>query len=138
MTDHIEIRLPYHKNVYAARICGRSKRYRFERDFSVRRKREIADFNGGWIKWRVVYCLPLVAAVYEVRDEQNTRYFVGTRPGDPALYAVNLSLVEALIDSDPDIDEVIGSKIEHFKQSAVRKDEPEGAGRTADNGESPK
>ena len=62
MTDYIEIRLPYHRNVYVARICGRSKRYRFERDFHcVRRKREIADFNGGWIKWRVVYRLPLAA-----------------------------------------------------------------------------
>ena|ERR1017187_7401712 len=27
MTDYIEIRLPYHRNVYVARICGRSKRY---------------------------------------------------------------------------------------------------------------
>jgi hypothetical protein len=55
VTNHIEIRLPYHRNVYVARICGRSTRYRFERDFHcVRRKREIADFNGGWIKWRVV------------------------------------------------------------------------------------
>jgi hypothetical protein len=115
MTDHIEIRLPYHKNVCAARICGRSKRYRFERDFSVRRKREIADFNGGWIKWRVVYCLPLVAAVYEVRDEQNTRYYIGTRPGDPKLYEVRLARIEALIDSDPHIDEVIGSKVEDLK-----------------------
>jgi hypothetical protein len=131
MTDHIELRLPYHENVYVARICGRSKRYRFERDFDcVRRKREIADFNGGWIKWRVVYRLPLMAAVYEVRDEQNTRYYIGTRPGDPALYAVSLSRIEALIDHDPYIDEVIGSKIEHFKQSAVQKQEPEGAART--------
>ena len=131
MTDHIEIRLPYHRNVYVARICGRSKRYRLERDFHcLRRKREIADFNGGWIKWRVVYHLPLVAGVYEVRDEQNTRYYIGTRPGDPALYAVSLSRIEALIDRDPDIDEVIGSKIEHFKHSAVQKQEPEGAART--------
>ena len=127
MTVYIEIRLPYHRNVYVARICGRSKRYRFERDFCVRRKREIADFNGGWIKWRVVYRLPLVAGVYEVRDEQNTRYYIATRPGDPALYAVSLSLIEALIDRDPDIDDVIGSKIEDFKQSAVEKQEPEGA-----------
>jgi len=139
MTDRIEIKLPYHRNVYVARICGRSKRYRFERDFyCLRRKREIADLNGGWIKWDVVYRLPLVAAVYEVRDEQNARYYVGTRPGDPKLYEVRLTRIEALIDSDPDIDEVVGSNIEHFKQSAVRKDEPEGAGRTADNGESPK
>jgi len=125
MTVYIEIRLPYHRNVYVARICGRSKRYRFERDFCVRRKREIADFNGGWIKWRVVFCLPLVAGVYEVRDEQNTRYYIATRPGDPALYAVSLSLIEALIDRDPDIDEVIGSEIKDFKQSAVQKQEPE-------------
>ncbi len=135
MTDHIEIRLPYHKNVYIARICGRSKRYRFGRDFCLRRKREIADFNGGWIKWRVVYHLPLVAAVYEVRDEQNTRHYVGTRPGDPALYAVSLSRLEALIDSDPDIDEVVGSKIEHFKESAVREHGPEGAARNRDQEE---
>ena len=135
MTDYIEIRLPYHRNVYVARICGPSKRYRFERDFCVRRKREIADLNGEWIKWRVVYCLPFVAAVYEVRDEQNTRYYIGTRPGDPALYAVSLSRMEALIDSDPDIDEVIGSKIKHFKHSAVQKQEPEGAGRTGDQEE---
>ena len=135
MTDYIEIRLPYHRSVYVARICGRSKRYRFERDFCVRRKREIADFNGGWIKWRVVYRLPLVAGVYEVRDEQDTRYYIGTRPGDPALYAVSLSRIEALIDRDPDIDEVIGSKIEHFKHSAVQKQEPEGAARTRGNEE---
>lgn len=135
MTDYIEIRLPYHRNVYLARICGRSKRYRFERDFCVRRKREIADFNGGWIKWRVTYRLPLVAAVYEVRDEQNTRFYIGTRPGDPALYAVSLSRIEALIDRDPDIDEVIGSKIEHFKQSAMQKQEPEDAARTRDKEE---
>jgi hypothetical protein len=135
MTDHIEIRLPYHRNVYVARICGRSNRYRFERDFCVRRTREIADFNHGWIKWRVVYCLPLMAAVYEVRDEQNMRYYVGTRSGDPALYAVSLSRVEALIDSDPHIDKVIGSKTEHFKQSAVQKQKPEGADRTRDNEE---
>src|ERR1700676_4444425 len=135
MTDHIEIRLPYHRNVYVARICGRSKRYRFERDFCVRRKREAAEFDGVLIKKGVVYHLPLVAAVYEVRDEQNTRYYIGTRPGDLALYAVNLSRLEALIDSDPDIDEVIGSKIEHFKQSAVQKQEPEGAARTRDKKE---
>lgn len=135
MTDHIEIRLPYHKNVYAARICGRSKRYRFERDFCLRRKREIADFNGGWIKWRVVYCLPLMAAVYEVRDEQNGRYYIGTRFGDPSLYAVSLARLEALIGSDPDIDEVIGSKIEHFQQSAVQGQEPEGPARTRDDDE---
>jgi len=125
MTDYIEIRVPYHRNVYVARICGRSKRYRFERDFCVRRKREIADFNGGWIKWRVVYRLPLVAAVYEVRDEQNTVYYIGIRSGDSALYAVSLSLIEVLIDRDPDIDEVIGSEIKDFKQSAVQKQEPE-------------
>ena len=130
MTDHIEIRLPYHRNVYVARICGRSKRYRFERDFCVRRKREAAEFDGVLIKKGVVYHLPLVAAVYEVRDEQNTRYYIGTRPGDPALYAVNLLRLEALIDHDSDIDEVIGSKIEHFKDSAVQKQEPEGAART--------
>jgi hypothetical protein len=135
MTDCIEIRLPYHRSVYVARICGRSKRYRFERDFCVRRKREIADFNGGWIIWGVVYSLPLVAGVYEVRDEQNTRYYIGTRPGDPALYAVSLSRIEALIDRDPDIDEVIGSKIEHFEQSEVQKQEPEGAARTRDKEE---
>jgi hypothetical protein len=133
MTDgSIEIRLPYHRNVYVARICSRSKRYRLERDFCTRRKREIADFNRGWIKWQVVYRLPLIAAVYEVRDEQNTRYYVGTRPGDPALYAVSLSRLEALIDCDPDIDEVIGSKIEHFRQSVVQKVEPKVAGRTAE------
>lgn len=130
MTDYIEIRLPYHRNVYVARICGRSTRYRFERDFCVRRKREIADFNGGWIKWRAVYRLPMVAGVYEVCDEQNTRYYTGTRPGDPALYAVSLSRLEALIGSDPDIDAVIDSNIEHFKQSAVQRQEPEGAART--------
>jgi len=130
MTDHIEIRLPYHRNVYVARICGRSKRYRFERDFCVRRKREAAEFDGVLIKKGVVYHLPLVAAVYEVRDEQNTRYYIGTRPGDLALYAVNLLRLEALIDHDSDIDEVIGSKIEHFKDSAVQKQEPEGAART--------
>lgn len=78
----------------------------------------------------MVYRLPLVAGVYEVRDEQNTRYYIGTRPGDPALYAVSLSRIEALIDRDPDIDEVVGSKIEHFKHSAVQKQEPEGAART--------
>jgi hypothetical protein len=128
--DDIEIGLPYHRNVYVARICGRSKRYHFERDFCVRRKREIADFNGGWIKWRVVYRLPLVAGVYEVRDEQNTRYYIGIRPGEPAIYAVSLSRIEALIDRDPDIDEVIGSKIKHFKHSAVQKQEPEGAAQT--------
>jgi hypothetical protein len=127
MTDYIEIRLPYHRNVYVARICGRSKRYRFERDFCVRRKREIADFNGGWIKWRVVYLLPLVAGVYEIRDEQNTRYYIATRPGDPVLYAVSLSRMEALIDRDPGIDEVIGTEIEDFKQSTVQKLELEGA-----------
>jgi hypothetical protein len=130
MTDYIEIRLPYHRNVYVARICGRSQRYRFERDFCVQRKREIADFNDGWIKWRVVYRLPLVAGVYEVRDEQNSRHYIGTRPGDPALYAVDLLRLEALIDHDADIDEVIGSEIEDFKQSAVQKQEPEGAART--------
>jgi hypothetical protein len=102
MTDYIEIRLPYHRNVYVARICGRSKRYRFERDFGVRRKREIADFNGGWIKWRVVYRLPLVAAVYEVRDEQNTRYYIGTRPGDPALYAVSTYMDDLAVNRDLD------------------------------------
>jgi hypothetical protein len=124
MTNYIEIRLPYHRIVYVARICGRSKRYRFERDFHcLRRKREIADFNGGWIVWWVVYRLPLVAGVYEVRDEQNTRYYIGTRPGDPALYAVSLSRIEALIDHDPDIDEVIGPKIADFKQSAAQRQE---------------
>ena len=137
MTDNIQIRLPYHRNVYVARICARSKRYRFERDFCVRRKREIADFNGGWIKWRVVYRLPLVAAVYEVRDEQNRRYYIGTRFGDASLHAVSLARLEALIDSDPDIDEVVGSKIEDFKQSAVQKQEPEGPARTRDNEELP-
>jgi hypothetical protein len=136
MTDYIEIRLPYHRNVYVARICGRSKRYRFERDFdSVRRKREATELDGVLTKKGVVYHLPLMAAVYEVRDEQNTRYYIGTRPGDPALYTVRLSRLEALIDSDFDIDEVIGSKIEHFKQSAVQKQEPEGAARTGDNEE---
>jgi len=126
MTDYIEIRLPYHRNVYVARICGRSKRYCFERDFDcVRRKREATELDGVLIKKGVVYHLPLMAAVYEVRDEQNTRYYIGTRPGDPALYTVRLSRLEALIDSDPDIDEVIGSKIEHFKQSAVQKQETE-------------
>jgi hypothetical protein len=136
MTDYIEIRLPYHRNVYVARICGRSKRYRFERDFdSVRRKREATELDGVLTKKGVVYHLPLMAAVYEVRDEQNTRYYIGTRPADPALYTVRLSRLEALIDSDFDIDEVIGSKIEHFKQSAVQKQEPEGAARTGDNEE---
>ena len=136
MTDHIELRLPYHENVYVARICGRSKRYRFERDFDcVRRKREATELDGVLIKKGVVYHLPLVAAVYEVRDEENSRYYIGTRPGDPALYAVSLSRLEALIDRDHDIDEVIGSKIEHFKQSAVQKQEPEGAARTRDKGE---
>lgn len=126
MTDHIELRLPYHENVYVARICGRSKRYRFERDFDcVPRKREATELDGVLIKNGVVYHLPLVAAVYEVRDEQNTRYYIGTRPGDPALYAVSLLRLEALIDHDSDIDEVIGSKIEHFKDSAVQKQEPE-------------
>jgi hypothetical protein len=119
MTNHIELRLPYHENVYVARICGRSKRYRFERDFDcVRRKREAAELDGVLIKKGVVYHLPLAAAVYEVRDEENSRYYIGTRPGDPALYAVSLSRIEVLIDHDPDIDEVIGSKIEDFKQSA--------------------
>jgi len=139
MTDHIELRLPYHRNVYVARIVGSSTRYRFEREFyCVRRKREIADFNGGWIKWRVIYLLPLVAAVYEVRDEQNSRYYIGTRPGDPTLYAVSLSRLEALIDSDPDIDEVIGSKIGHFRHSAMQKLGPEGAALTGEQGELPK
>lgn len=125
MTDYIEIRLPYHRNVYVARICGRCKRYRFERDFDcVRRKREATELDGVLIKKGVVYHLPLVAAVYEVRDEQNTRYYIGTRPGDPALYAVNLLRLEALIDRDSDIDEVIGSKIEHFRQSAVQNGDP--------------
>lgn len=56
MTDHIELRLPYHRSVYVARIGGRSRRYGLERDFHcVRRTREIADYNGGWVKWRVVY-----------------------------------------------------------------------------------
>ena len=136
MTDHIEIRLPYHRDVYLARICGRSTRYRFERDFDcVRRKREAADLDGVLIKKGVVYLLPLVAAVYEVRDEQNTRYYIGTRPGDPALYAVSLSRIEALIDCDPDIDEVIGFKIEHFKQSGVQGQEPEGAAQPPDKEE---
>jgi hypothetical protein len=131
MTDYIEIRLPYHRIVYVARICGRSKRYRFERDFDcVRRKREATELDGVLIKKGVVYRLPLVAGVYEVRDEQNTRYYIATRPGDPALYAVSLSRMEALIDRDPDIDEVIGPKIEHFKQSVVQRQEPEGAART--------
>ena len=126
MTDYIEIRLPYHRNVYVARICGRSKRYRFERDFDcVRRKREAAELDGVLIKKGVVYHLPLVAAVYEVRDEQNTVYYIGIRSGDSALYAVSLSLIEVLIDRDPDIDEVIGSEIKDFKQSAVQKQEPE-------------
>jgi hypothetical protein len=84
----------------------------------------LADFNGCWIKWRVVYRLPLVAGVYEVHDEQNTRYYIGTRPGEPALYAVSLSRIEALIDRDPDIDEVVGSKIEDFKQSPVQNRDP--------------
>ncbi len=135
MTDHIEIRLPYHRNVYIARICGRSKRYRFERDFCLRRKREIADFNGGWIKWKVAYYLPLMAAVYEVRDEQNRRYYIGTRFRDPSLYAVSPARVEVLIDSDPEIDEVVGSKIEHFRQSAVQEQEHQGADRTRDDEE---
>ena len=131
MTDYIKISLPYHRNVYIARICGRNKRYRFERDFHcLKRKREIADFNGGWIKWRVVYCLPLVAAVYEVRDEQNKRYYVGTRFGDPALYEVSLERLEALLGSDPDIDDVIGPKIEHLQQSAMHNHEPEAVTRT--------
>jgi hypothetical protein len=126
MTDYIEIRVPYHRNVYVARICGRSKRYRFERDFDcVRRKREAAELDGVLIKKGVVYHLPLVAAVYEVRDEQNTVYYIGIRSGDSALYAVSLSLIEVLIDRDPDIDEVIGSEIKDFKQSAVQKQEPE-------------
>ena len=136
MTDHIELRLPYHENVYVARICGRSKRYRFERDFDcVRRKREAAEIDGVLIKKGVVYLLPLVAAVYEVRDEENSRYYIGTRPGDPALYEVSLSRLEALIDNDFNVDEVIGSKIEHFKQSRVEKQEPEGAARTPDQEE---
>ena|ERR1700674_848173 len=136
MTDHIELRLPHHENVYVARICGRSKRYRFERDFDcVRRKREATELDGVLIKKGVVYQLPLVAAVYEVRDEENSRYYIGTRPGDPALYEVNLSRLEALIDNDFDIDEVIGSKIEHFKQAAVQRQEPEGAARTGDQEE---
>jgi hypothetical protein len=127
-----------YRRVYVARICGRSKRYRFERELHcLRRKREIADFNAGWIKWRVAYRLPLVAAVYEVRDEENSRYYVGTRPGDPALYAVSLSRIEALIDRDPEIDEVIGSKIEHFRDSTMQKHERESAGRTADQEELP-
>jgi len=126
VTNYIELRLPYHPDVYVARICGRSKRYRFERDFdSVRRKRESAELNGVWTKGPVIYLLPLLAAVDEVRDEQNRRYYIATRPGDPALYAVNLSRLEALLDRDPDIDEVIGPKIEHFKDSAVQKREPE-------------
>ncbi|HXJ88739.1 MAG TPA: hypothetical protein VMS18_18105 [Candidatus Binatia bacterium] len=133
MIDHIEIRLPYHWSVYVARICGRSSRYGFERDFNIRRRREIADFNDGRIKWRVVYYLPTMAAVYEVRDEENERYYVGTRFGDPSLYAVSLARVEALIDCDPDIDEVIGSKIEHFRQSAVQKQEAEGPRRGTNN-----
>jgi hypothetical protein len=139
MTDHIELRLPYHESVYVARICGRSKRYRFERDFDcVRRKREATELDGVLIKKGVVYHLPLMAAVYEVCDEQNTRYYIGTRPGDPLLYAVSLSRIEATIDRDPDIDEVIGSKIEHFKDSAAQKQEPEGAARTGDQAELPK
>jgi hypothetical protein len=136
MTERIEIRLPYHRNVFVARICGRSKRYRFERDFDcVRREREATELDGVLIKKGVVYQLPLVAAVYEVRDEQNTRYYIGTRPGDSALYAVSLSRLESLIDSDPDVDEVIGSKIEHFKQSPGQKEEPEGAARMQDQEE---
>jgi hypothetical protein len=131
VTNYIEIRLPYHRNVYVARICGRSKRCRFERDFDcVRRKREAAELDGVLIKKGVVYYLPLVAGVFEVRDEQKTRYYIATRPGDPALYAVSLSRLEALIDRDPDIDEVIGSKIEHFKQSAAQKQEPEASAQT--------
>jgi len=128
MTDHIELRLPYHPDVYVARICGRSERYRLERDFDcVRRKREATELDGVLTKKGVVYLLPLVAAVYEVRAEDNSRYYIGTRPGDPALYAVSLPRLEALIDRDPDIDEVIGSKIEHFKHSAVQEHERESA-----------
>jgi hypothetical protein len=133
MTNHIELRLPHHENVYVARICGRSKRYRFERDFDcVRRKREAAELDGVLIKNEVVYYLPLLAAVYEVRDEQGTRYYIGTRPGDPALYEVSLPLLEALIDNDPDLDEVIGSKIGHFRQAAMQRQETEGEARTGD------
>lgn len=134
MTDRIELRLPYHRNVYIARICGRSRRYRLERDFHcLRRTREIADFNGGWVRWRVVYHLPMVAAVYEVRDDQNMRCYIGTRFGDPALYEVSLERIEALLDSDPDIDEVIGSKIGCFKQrSATQHDEPDAVIRTSE------
>jgi len=121
MTDYIELRLPYHPNVYVARICGRNRRCRFERDFDcVLRKREAAELDGVLIKSGMVYLPPLVAAVYEVRDEQNVRYYIGTRPGDPALYSVRLSRLEALIDRDPDIGEVIDSKIEHFKQSRCK------------------
>jgi hypothetical protein len=117
MTDHIELRLPYHRNVYVARICGRSRRYRLERDFHcVRRKREIADYNDGRVKWRVVYHLPLIAAVCEVRDDQDKRYYIGTRPGDPALYEVTPERIEALLEKDPDIDEVIGCKVECLQQ----------------------
>jgi len=81
MIDHIELRLSYHRNVYMARIAGRSRRYGLERDFHcLRRTREIADYNSGWVKWRVVYHLPLIAAVYEVRDDQNVRSYIATRP----------------------------------------------------------
>lgn len=112
MTDHIELRLPYHRNVYVARIGGRSRRYGLERDFCVRRTREIADYNGGWVKWRVVYHLPLIAAVYEVRDEQNRRSYIATRPGDHAIYELDRDRIEACLDKDPDIDEVIGCEVE--------------------------
>jgi len=109
MIDHIELRLSYHRNVYVARIAGRSRRYGLERDFHcLRRTREIADYNSGWVKWRVVYHLPLIAAVYEVRDDQNVRSYIATRPGDHAIYELDRERIEACLDKDPDIDEVIG------------------------------
>jgi len=96
-----------------ARIAGRSRRYGLERDFHcLRRTREIADYNSGWVKWRVVYHLPLIAAVYEVRDDQNVRSYIATRPGDQAIYELERERIEACLDKDPDIDEVLGCEVE--------------------------
>ncbi len=113
MIDDIELRLPYHRNAYVARIEGRSRRYGLERNFHcVRRTREIADNNGGWAKSRVVYHLPVIAAVYEIQDDQRHRSYIATRPGDHTIYELDLDRIEACLDKDPDIDEVIGCGVE--------------------------
>jgi hypothetical protein len=96
--NHIELRVKYPGYPYVALINGLDHRFGLNRVWAeylcnIRRER----FEDG--TQEKVYMLPDMDALYEIRetfDGQRTFRYVAVREGDPQLYPLTRSMVEAV------------------------------------------